>query len=318
MDNSVKASRSCVILNDSAGFKDKEDLAGRIEEIFRQRGKECMVVRVDAGMDIVAIASNAIREGADRVVAGGGDGTLRAVSSALVGTGVPLGVLPAGTLNHFARDLEIPLDLEEAAAVAAEGTAVDLDVAEVNGHVFLNNSVLGLYPFYRGHRDLREAAGSDTFKSMLGAVVRTLRRYPRMTLRVQSRGLDLVRSTPYVMIANNEHAMEGFKPWARESITEGSLCVYILRDRTRLGLLRLLAKIVMGGRLVEEEFEPIRAAEVTIETRARRMQVSLDGEMLPLEVPLRYRSRPGQLKVLVPAGSKRAREVAASPVEREH
>jgi diacylglycerol kinase family enzyme len=116
------------------------------------------------------------------------------------------------------------------------------------------------------------------------------------------------------MIANNEHAMDGFKPWHRESITEGRLWIYCLRSGSRGALLRVLGKIAVGGKLAGEEFEVFRAEDVTIETNRRKLKVSLDGEMFSLFAPLRYRSRPGQLHVLVPRGSKRVSE-SACPAE---
>src|SRR4029453_18117566 len=117
-----------VILNASSGWADDPESAGRVQTIFRERGKDCSVTRVQAGADIEAIVRNAIRENAECVIVGGGDGSLRAVASALIGTGVPMGILPAGTLNHFARDMEIPLDFDEAAKVAVDGVPVCVDV----------------------------------------------------------------------------------------------------------------------------------------------------------------------------------------------
>src|SRR6185312_11393676 len=86
------------------------------------------------------------RAGAEAVVAGGGDGTVRGVAAVLIGGKIPLGVLPLGTLNHFASDLKIPNDLAGAIQVIAHGTAQPLDVGEVNGEIFLNNSSIGFYP----------------------------------------------------------------------------------------------------------------------------------------------------------------------------
>src|SRR5215218_7585967 len=91
-------------------------------------------------------AAFAHETGAEAVVAGGGDGTVGSVAGALAGHGMPLGVLPLGTLNHFAYDLGIPFTLDGAIAVIAAGHVASIDVGEVNGHVFVNNSSIGLYP----------------------------------------------------------------------------------------------------------------------------------------------------------------------------
>jgi YegS/Rv2252/BmrU family lipid kinase len=306
MGESVR--RAFVILNASAGWDEQADAAGRIRRVFQQSGHDCVVKRASEGANIELLAAEALHSGAERVIAGGGDGTVRAVAAALAGTDALMGVLPVGTLNHFARDMKIPLDLERAAAVAAEGTPVCVDVGEVNGHVFVNNSIVGLYAFYRAQRDAHEAHGRAKQLAILAAVFRTLWSHPYLTLRLRINGEDLVRRTPYVLIANNEHAMEGFQPWERKSMTEASLWIYLLRDSRRLGLLRLLAKIASGGTLAYEEFEVLRAEEVTMETRRRRLRVALDGEVISIASPLRYRSRPGELKVLVPKGGERVSE----------
>jgi diacylglycerol kinase family enzyme len=221
-----------------------------------------------------------------------------------------MGVLPSGTLNHFARDMEIPLDLGQAAVVAATGRTVAIDIAEVNGHFFLTNSLLGLYPFYRAEREWQEASGRPKPATLFMAFARTLWRFPRLRLRFLTSGGELKRTTPYVLIANNEHAMEGFKPWKRDSMTEGRLWVYVLRDRGRAGLLRLIAKIASGGSLAQEEFERLSAREVVIDSTWRGLRVAVDGEIVQVRAPLTYRSWPGALKVIVPAGSKRAQEAA--------
>ena len=90
-----------------------------------------------------------VRSGSDIVVAAGGDGTVSAVASAVAGSEAVLGVLPLGTLNHFAKDAGIPLELEEAVRNISTGRAVKVDIGDVNGRAFINNISLGLYPVIR-------------------------------------------------------------------------------------------------------------------------------------------------------------------------
>ena len=98
-------------------------------------------------------AREAVESGAMRVLVAGGDGTANAVAGALVGSAVTLGILPLGTLNHLAKDLGIPLTLEEAIDTAVHGEELLIDVGMVNGRAFLNNSSLGIYPHLVRHRD---------------------------------------------------------------------------------------------------------------------------------------------------------------------
>src|SRR4051812_34566706 len=151
--------RAVAIINAASGADDKERMPDQVREIFQDHGIPCQVEKVTAGADISAIARAATASGAELVMAGGGDGTLRAVAEGLAGTETAMAVLPVGTLNHFARDLDVPLDFEQAVQVAASGTRVNVDVGQANGRVFINNAVIGLYPAYRSERDRREARG---------------------------------------------------------------------------------------------------------------------------------------------------------------
>lgn len=293
-----------VILNASSGWEEKETAPDTVRDVFHAHGIACTVKMVAAGTDIGALAAQAVREGAGMVVAGGGDGTLRAAASALAGTGVAMGVLPAGTLNHFARDMEIPLDVAGAAETAAAGIPVDVDVAEVNGTVFINNASLGIFPTYRFERVRRERRGWRRVPALAAAVWSVFRRYPFLDVTLEANGGRVSRRTPYLVIGNNEHAMEGFRPWQRERMAEGLLWIYIARDRTRRGLLRVALKVLTGTLRAEDEFEVLHAAHVRVETPRRRVGVSLDGEVFPMDTPLEFRSRPRALRVMAPARSR--------------
>jgi diacylglycerol kinase family enzyme len=123
--------------------------------------------------------------------------------------------------------------------------------------------------------------------------------------------VELTRRTPYILIANNEHAMSGSKPWERERMDEGALWVYVLRDRSRMALLRVLFGVLTGRLKAEDEFDRIRASDVWIKTGRRRVDVSIDGEIVTMDSPLHFRSRPRELRVVVPVDSRRAQAMTA-------
>src|SRR5688572_33128134 len=133
-----------LIMNRGAGGP--EDPQTRIVELFRALGETPHIVHPGDEQDIVAIAREAAESSEQIVVAAGGDGTISAVASELAGSDKILGVLPIGTLNHFAKDLGIPLELPAAAQTIKEGNTAAVDTGEVNGRVFINNSSLGIYP----------------------------------------------------------------------------------------------------------------------------------------------------------------------------
>ena len=115
------------------------------QNVAAKRGWEARFPNFSGATNINQLAAEARAVG-ELVVAGGGDGTLSAVAAALVGTDTALGVLPMGTLNHFAKDLGIPLKLEKAVQTLFTGKIARVDVGEVNGRIFLNNSSIGFYP----------------------------------------------------------------------------------------------------------------------------------------------------------------------------
>jgi diacylglycerol kinase family enzyme len=135
-----------VIVNAGAGAGHDEAACDALRTQLTDAGLDAELVRADGGERMIRAAERALAQGARLVAAGGGDGTINAVASVMVDSGVPFGVLPLGTLNHFAKDLGIPLDLGAAVRNLATGRPVKVDVGEVNGRIFLNNSSLGLYP----------------------------------------------------------------------------------------------------------------------------------------------------------------------------
>ena len=147
------------ILNFSAGRAENEDIHRRVTTFLQSRGLDWKIWVARSGAEVSALARQAAAGESSIVVAGGGDGTLSAIASALVGTNRILGVLPLGTLNHFAKDLEIPLDVEPAIETVATGQPVAVDVGEVNGRFFLNNSSLGIYPKIVDRRDAQRKHG---------------------------------------------------------------------------------------------------------------------------------------------------------------
>lgn len=235
------------------------------------------------------------------MVAGGGDGTINAVASVLAGSGVALGVLPLGTLNHFAKDLDIPLDLEQAVATIARGTTTPVDVGDVNGRIFLNNSSLGLYPHIVRDRDQQQRRlGRGKWTAFGWAVVAALRRFPFLGVRLRVNGDEHARRTPFVFIGNNDYRMQGFHIGARARLDGGALSIYVAQRPTRLGLLRLAWHALRGRLAQARDFDVLSSAQFTIETRHHRLHVATDGEVNIMQPPLCYRSRPAALNVLVP------------------
>lgn len=291
-----------VLINATAGQGCPDDWPADIEKKFRERGLEAQVTLAHSGEQLLAAAKQAVRDGASMVVAGGGDGTVSAVASCVADTGVRLGVLPMGTLNHFAKDLGIPLELDGAIEVIAHGRELAVDMGEVNGRLFINNSSLGLYPDIVLDRERqRQRLGRGKWAALLAASVHAVRRYPVLSLHLDVDGKPLERRSAFVFIGNNEYRMEGFEIGERPGLAGGKLSLYVTQRTGRFGLFRLALRALFGRLQQARDFDMLAAKALVVRTQHRRMRVATDGEVTMMQTPLHYRVRPGVLRVAVPA-----------------
>ena len=293
-------SRVTVIVNASAGADDKQGLAQSIEDTLRKAGMEGRVVLARSGANVREAALRAVQTHPDAIVAGGGDGTINAVATTLVGTDIALGVLPLGTLNHFAKDMQIPLGLEQALRNVIAGHMVTVDVGEVNGRYFLNNSSIGIYPRVVRDREQQQRTGRGKWVAFAGAVLSALRRHSFLRVLLAANNQERIRRTPFVFVGNNEYQMEGFNLGTRACLNAGQLSVYSVKRERRWALLRLALRALFGRLRQSKDFEAFCAPELRIESGHRRMQVAIDGEVMVMDTPLLYRVRPGALRVIVP------------------
>lgn len=291
-----------VIINASAGAEMGEETGELVSKALAACGLEARVALARDGAELVEIARRALAGDGRAVIAGGGDGTINAVASLLVGTRRPLGILPLGTLNHFAKDLKIPLGLEDAARNVCEGRELEVDVGEVNGQIFINNSGLGLYPrIVRRREKLQERLRSGKWPAFFWAAFSVLRRYPFLSVRLSVDDREIVRETPFVFIGNNEYEMESLDIGARRRLDAGHLSLYVTHRKGRLGLVWLTLRALFGRLREAEDFDALRAKEIWVETRRpKKLPVATDGEVTLMTTPLHYRVRPGALRVIVP------------------
>jgi diacylglycerol kinase family enzyme len=292
-----------VVMNDTSGSGDCAPKAKLVGELLTAAGRESRIVVARGGKQLRQAVERAVADGCDSLLAGGGDGTINTAASVLVGRDIPLGVLPLGTLNHFAKDLAIPLELEDAAKVVLDGTLCRVDVGEVNGHIFLNNSSLGVYPAIVRLRERYQAGGLGKWVAALWASLTVLRRNPFMAVRIKADGEATVRRTPFVFVGNNEYRMVGLQAGSRDSLVGEHLAVYVLNAERRVGLLRLGWQVLLKGVDQVKELDLLTVDSATIETRRPWLQVALDGEVVSLQSPLEYLIRPASLRVHVPASA---------------
>lgn len=293
--------RVTVLINRDGGAASRDpNIGDKVESALRVAGIDPTVDLIGGGE--CEIRSRAVAErGEQLLIVGGGDGTIGAAASALVGTDTRLGILPLGTLNHFARDLGIPLELDQAAALIARGSERQVDVGEMNDRIFINNSAIGLYPLMVVDRDLqRVKLGRNKRLAMLIAAARTLARFRhhRLTLSVNEQQSRI--DTPLLFVGNNPYRLDIGAPGRRESIDDGCLSVYVMRRSTRAGFIGASIRALFNRARPEDMVKLERVDRLRVGGRRSSLAVSLDGEVVRAEPPLDYNIRKQALRVIAP------------------
>ena len=288
-----------IIISAGAGPGDNTKATERLADIFKDQ-IDIDISLARSGAEVIELARKAAREPYQIIVAAGGDGTVNSVAAAVIDSDKILGVLPLGTLNHFARDLGIPSDLEQAVRTIIAGHTIEVDAAEVNNRIFVNNSSLGLYPMIVREREKRQRLGFGKWPAFVWATIQALRRNPFLDVRLRVNGELLDRTTPFVFVGNNEYAMDLFNIGLRNRLDRGELSIYITHGTSRLKLIGLALRAVVGRLRNDKDFLALRSDEVKIQTARKRVRVAFDGEIEVMEAPLQYRIRSRALRVIVP------------------
>ena len=292
-----------VLINSGGGSAGK-DAIEQVTAALAKAGLDAAIEQVD-GPDLDARATELANRGAKTIVACGGDGTLSAVGGALAGTQTALGILPLGTLNHLARDLGISFDLDQAAATLAAGHRQQIDVAELNGRVFVNNSAIGLYPLMVADREgQEERLGRSKKFAMLVAGVRTLFRFHhyRLSLTINDNETATLE-TPLLFVGNNLYRTTMPRAGCRDRLDDGKLSVVITRKSGRAAMIHGMLLSLIGRASTKQLIELDDVTRLRVASRRSEITVSADGETLHLPLPLDYRIRPRALWVIGPQGN---------------
>jgi diacylglycerol kinase family enzyme len=247
-------------------------------------------------------AARALADECDVLVACGGDGTVNGVAAAVLGSRAALGVLPLGTLNHFAKDLGI------GGFAAAERTLTDggvrlVDVASVNGRIFVNNSGVGMYPVIVLERDAARKSGAPRWPAFLWACIKTIAKPPMFRLHLLADDARIERVTPFLFVGNNVYRTEGLRLGTRARLDAGVLGICTARHHGRLGIVRLALRSITGTIRQDQDFTVIEARRLMVRTSRKDVRVSLDGELWRMAPPLEYAILPQALRVLAPGGN---------------
>jgi diacylglycerol kinase family enzyme len=281
---------------------DMKAFALNAKEIFEHHGHTFESETV-AGKNIVKALKNAASKDDERVLmAGGGDGTISAAADVAWKAGVPLAVLPAGTMNLFARSLKIPLDLHTALESLAGGTLDHVDISTANEHTFVHQFSIGFQPRMIKLRNTLEfnSRWGKRLASMR-AFAKAIGRPPRFAVRMTIDGAPTERSVSAISISNNPYG-QGMLPIA-DTVNQGELGVYIAERISALSVAKLAATVLMGSWRKNNDVNEILAREVDLHFPHlhRRAKATIDGELIPLARDVAIKIHAGELKVLVPA-----------------
>ena len=291
-----------VILNARSGTADSKGVTSEsLQQAFEAQGH---IVEVDHDCDapLNDRVQRAKKSNADVIVAAGGDGTVNAVASAVVGTEQTLAILPLGTANMMARDLGLPLGHEEVLAALGEMQPRKIDVGEVNGRVFMHGVTIGVFPSIAVAREeMRGKTDLGSRWTFARYFFNRLSQAKRIAAEITPRNGDprIVRASA-IAVTNNDFEAGFGRIFARDTLDGGTLSLFVLSQLRVRDFLRLSAEMVLGNWREDQAIEIENVEAVNIRMQRRRIKAMIDGEVETLVTPLRFRVRPGALSVLAP------------------
>lgn len=293
---------------------DMDTFVASAEAIFVAAGHtlECRLVTADQlqGQLALAVGDNNV----DALLAGGGDGTISAAAAACFVAKKPLAVLPAGTMNLFARSLGVPLQLEAALSALAAGTLGAVDIATANGRPFVHQYSVGLHSrLVRIRNGLTYSGRWSKMLASVRAVGLALSRPPVFEAEIRTPlGMERRRVTA-IAISNNVLG-EGHVPYA-EAVDRGVLGVYVVKPMPSAELARFALSLVFGNWKAHPLVSEREVSEVRLSFPGRKASARavIDGELIPLERSINLSIHAGGLKVILPAVGE-----AAEPLVDQH
>jgi diacylglycerol kinase family enzyme len=297
-----------VIINSKSGKRGNADtLLQQLESAAASLGVKCRFVRPRSAEELAGAAREAARSDHDVVIAAGGDGTVNAVAHAMVGTGKRFGVLPLGTFNYFAREMGVPLDVEAAFRACFEGETRSVSVGEVNGHMFLNNASIGMYPVILAVREqIYRRWGRSRFLAYVSVMTTLLRFQLNMDLTLTLNGERRRLRTPLLFVARSAFQLEEFNVPGVRCINEDGFSVYALRPLRRLDLLGIAWRTFAGKLKPRYDFTMACTNAMRVESRRILRTLAFDGERVKILAPLEFQVHVDALRVAVPRAQNEA------------
>lgn len=293
-----------VVINKRAGSvigRDGAEIARTISHGFREAGHDVTVDLVAPGA-LAAAVQTAMRSGAyDVVIVGGGDGTIRTAAEMALKHDAALGIIPLGTMNLLARDLAIPLDIAGAVDALARGALTEIDVASVNGSIFLCNSLIGLPARHAVER--QRLRGKNLVRGAVAYAKKMrllLASRHRLEMVIDDGRERRVFRALSVAVTSNRYDEDAGIGFTRSRLDGGHLTIYLALHRSGWRMLPSLVRAFFGSWRRDPQLEAISAKTLRISSSRRHIRVSNDGEVERIKLPLIYEINARRLRVLAP------------------
>ncbi len=300
-----------IVINEGSGKHEGETPRETIAALLEAAGRRHEFIAVRDPAHIAEAAKAAIARARAQqgvVVAVGGDGTLNAVAQAVIGSGCAYGVLPQGTFNYFGRTHGIPQDLADSVPALLGASVEPVQVGRVNGHVFLVNASLGLYPEILQDREgFKKKLGRSRWVAIWSGLRTLMREGRQLHLGIESEDGHRRVRTPSLFVGNNRLQLDrlGFPEAA--AIASGRLAAIMVRPMGHLSLFGLALRGALGKMGDTDNVRHFAFRKLSVSPRGkRRVKVAVDGEILWLRTPLVFEVSPEPLPLMMPRAQDRA------------
>lgn len=296
--------RFIVLMNVGSGSNEKEQVQKDILNAISAAGGQASILELRPGKDIASTVEHAVVEAKRTgtiVVAAGGDGTLTMVASHCCKHEIPMGIIPLGTFNYLAREMGIPMDPAEAATALVDGRRRSINVGFLNDRIFINNASFGLYTQIIRRREADKSRfGRFRIVALLSAIATLIRGQRRFAIRLITPDGVHVRRTAMVFVCNNVFQLENIGLAQTECVRSGRLAVALLKPLRRFDTARLLLRGLTRMLNDEPNLEQFCAQMFSVDSRRRKIDVVLDGEVTRCSTPLSFRVVHNALQIVVP------------------
>lgn len=297
-----------LIINTGSGHNKKDEAISLTTEKLQGSGHTVEVIQISKDDDLIQKSEVAVlsaKKDGSVVVAAGGDGSINAVAGLCHRHNVPMGILPMGTFNFFARDIGIPVDLEEAVDNLMTGELIPTPIGMVNAQIFLVHAGIGLYSEIMRNRErdkrkfgrYRIVAFASSFKSLM----RT-RKIHTVTLDTETE--KVTRQTLNIFVGNNALQLEKLGLVENNEVKDDELAIILLKPMTPLERIRLAFLGLIRNMNLDSKIENFTSKSFTVETKQKHLKAAIDGELVSVSSPLNFKSIPDGLRVIVPAGDR--------------